>query len=127
MGAPPKSLHALDLKGMVLENKGTSQSSIGSLWSKVMKAQSIKTNMGGHGRSGRHRRILMKRRALLEGSRRPVYGIERKVRTLKKLVPNGKSKPLDGLFRDTNNYIVLLQTRVKVMKMMIQLCSKTDE
>uniref|UniRef100_A0A5B7C5I1 Putative transcription factor UPBEAT1 n=1 Tax=Davidia involucrata TaxID=16924 RepID=A0A5B7C5I1_DAVIN len=134
MGPSPQSLHVLDLKGMILENKGTNQSSNGSLWSKVLEAQamrmrqqSINNNIEGHGWSSRHRKILMKRRAFVQGSRRPIYGIEKRVRTLKKLVPNGKSKALDGLFRETGDYIVLLQMKVKLMEMMVKLLSKTDD
>ncbi|KAA8531203.1 hypothetical protein F0562_005883 [Nyssa sinensis] len=138
MGASPESLHAIVLKGLMLDNKGTDQSSNkGSLWSKVLETQamrmsqerqqSINPNIRGHGWSSRLRRILRKRRALLEGSRRPINGIEKRVRTLKKLVPNGNSKGMDELFRETAHYIVCLESRIKVMQMMVKLLSKTDK
>ncbi|KAL9317750.1 hypothetical protein ACSQ67_014267 [Phaseolus vulgaris] len=65
----------------------------------------------------RPRRILMKRRG---GSRRGSNGIRRRVRTLKSLVPNCDSLGLDGLFRETANYILSLQTRVSVMQVMVK-------
>ncbi|KAF8394694.1 hypothetical protein HHK36_020911 [Tetracentron sinense] len=62
----------------------------------------------------------MKRRALLEGSRRSINGIERRVRILMKLVRNGMSTGLDGLFRETADYILALEMRVKVMQIMVK-------
>lgn len=55
------------------------------------------------------------------GSRRRANnGIERRVRTLKRLVPNGNRDcvGLDGLFRETADYILSLQMRVRVMQIM---------
>lgn len=50
--------------------------------------------------------------------------MERKLRILKKLVPNGEtSMGLDGLFRDTADYIVALQTRLKLMQIMVDVLS----
>ncbi|WVY95856.1 hypothetical protein V8G54_028007 [Vigna mungo] len=63
------------------------------------------------------RRVLMKRRG---GCRRGSNGIRRRVRTLKTLVPNSDSLGLDGLFRETANYILSLQTRVRVMQVMVK-------
>ncbi|THG04105.1 hypothetical protein TEA_025427 [Camellia sinensis var. sinensis] len=59
---------------------------------------------------------MMKRR-----SRRPMNGIKKRLRTLKKLVQNRRSKGLDGLFKETADYIVCLQMKVKVMQMMVKL------
>ncbi|KAF8401297.1 hypothetical protein HHK36_012230 [Tetracentron sinense] len=122
MGASPQPLLPPDLKGMVLENKGSSPSC-----GKVLEAQPMRRRKGrgqringGHGWSMRPIRILRKRRALLEGSRRPTNGIGKRVRTLKKLVPNAMSMGLNGLFRETAYYILALEMRVKVMKIMVK-------
>ncbi|RVW25770.1 hypothetical protein CK203_100224 [Vitis vinifera] len=74
MGASPNPpASARDLKGMVLQNRAKRRQ-----WRK----RSI--------RGGTQRRILLKRRAVLEGSRRlRSDGVMRRVRTLKSLVPNG--------------------------------------
>nr|GEX88094.1 RNA-directed DNA polymerase, eukaryota, reverse transcriptase zinc-binding domain protein [Tanacetum cinerariifolium] len=49
--------------------------------------------------------------------------IERKVRTLKKLIPNGDSSVgLDGLFRETAEYISSLQLRVRLMQAVVDSC-----
>ncbi|ESW15638.1 hypothetical protein PHAVU_007G089100 [Phaseolus vulgaris] len=72
----------------------------------------------------RPRRILMKRRG---GSRRGSNGIRRRVRALKSLVPNCDSLGLDGLFRETANYILSLQTRVSVMQVMVKVLTPSAE
>ncbi|KAK7270380.1 hypothetical protein RIF29_23470 [Crotalaria pallida] len=112
------SLVSLSLKDMLrgtAEEPRNSSSSYGYLWSKVLAAKkSVK------GRK-RPRRILMKRR---NGSGRGVNGIRRRVRTLRRLVPNSDSnKGLDGLFRETADYILALQTRVRVMHVMVNVLS----
>ncbi|XP_042514308.1 transcription factor UPBEAT1-like [Macadamia integrifolia] len=122
-----------DLKGIVLE----SISSGGPLSCKVSKAQAIRrrssssrrSNGGGHRLRARLPRISMKRRRILpEGSTRAMNEMEKKVRTLKKLIPNGKSSMgLDGLFRETAEYIESLQMRVKVMQVMVKALSGSDE
>ncbi|XP_042518628.1 transcription factor UPBEAT1-like [Macadamia integrifolia] len=129
MGA---SLHpilaSLDLKDMFPES---ASSGTDPLWCKSLKARAIrrrrmkKRNNGG--------RILMKRKRVLLGghSRMPTMnGMERKVRTLKKLIPNGRSTPLmglDGLFRQATDYILSLQMKVKVMQVMVKELSGSDE
>lgn len=69
--------------------------------------------------------ILMKRRYRLQGSTRPAANVfEKRVRVLRKLVPSTKeSEGLDGLFRDTNDYILALEMRVKVMQIMVKALS----
>ncbi|CAI9106128.1 OLC1v1005197C1 [Oldenlandia corymbosa var. corymbosa] len=49
--------------------------------------------------------------------------IERKVRTLKKLIPNGESKEIDVLFLDAAEYILALKMRVKAMEIMVNVLS----
>lgn len=70
------------------------------------------------------RRVLMKRRG---GCRRGSNGIRRRVRTLKTLVPNSHSLGLDGLFRETANYILSLQTRVRVMQVMVNVLTPSHD
>lgn len=71
--------------------------------------------------SKRPRMILMKRRYYrLQGSTRPAVNVfEKRVRVLRKLVPTKESEGLDGLFRDTTDYILALEMRVKVMQIMV--------
>lgn len=69
---------------------------------------------------------MMERRARLEGSRRPTNVVKKRVKTLRKLVPNSESMGLDGLFRETADYIMSLQMRVQVMKVMVNLLSGFD-
>lgn len=73
----------------------------------------------------RSRRIFMKRRV---GCRRGSYGIQRRVRKLKRLIPNSdESIGLEGLFRETANYILSLENRVRVMKVMVEVLNGSDE
>ena len=77
----------------------------------------------------RPRRIAMKRGSRrrfggLEGSRRPRNEVGRRVEVLKKLIPSSSdSMGLDGLFRETADYIVALEMRVKVMQIMVKALS----
>lgn len=107
MGATSRSILALNLKGMPLENGSTYKNSNVSL---------------------RQGRILKKRRASLGRSRRPIKGIEERVQTLKRLIPNGESKGkgLDGLFNVAADYILRLQMKVKAMQVMVQLLSQDE-
>lgn len=65
----------------------------------------------------------------LEGSRRPRNEVGRRVKVLKKLIPSSKSKSmgLDGLFRDTADYILALEMRVKVMQIMVKALSTASD
>ncbi|KAI3679086.1 hypothetical protein L6452_38394 [Arctium lappa] len=75
---------------------------------------------------------IMKRRRLRrvgrEGSRKATtMAIERKVRTLKKLIPKGESTVgLDGLFRETAEYISNLQMRVRIMQAVVDALSMSS-
>lgn len=76
----------------------------------------------------RPKRILMKRKRLGASRRRTGNGIVRRVRTLKRLVPNSRqSQGLDGLFRETADYILSLQMRVRVMQIMVEVLSGSEE
>ncbi|GER44362.1 transcription factor [Striga asiatica] len=64
----------------------------------------------------------MGRRARLDRRRvRPRNPIDRKVRILKRLVTNCESSinGVEGLFEETANYVMALEMRVKVMKIMV--------
>ncbi|GFZ04515.1 hypothetical protein Acr_17g0000870 [Actinidia rufa] len=62
----------------------------------------------------------------LGGPRRRKTVVEKKVRALRKLVPKSESMGLDGLFRDTAEYILALQMRVQVMQIMVQVLSGSE-
>ncbi|KAJ8899140.1 hypothetical protein K2173_011137 [Erythroxylum novogranatense] len=99
-----------------------------SLWDKMLEAQAKKRSqvkkqrfIRRYGGTLRARRMSMKRRARLECGRRDGNGIERRVRTLKKLIPHGdQSIGLDGLFRETTDYILSLQMKVRLMQIMVK-------
>ncbi|KAL4558897.1 hypothetical protein LXL04_037102 [Taraxacum kok-saghyz] len=124
--------------GDLLEIKGKymKDSSRNLLWKKVMEAQVKKTWLGGWKtkiarnntkkmRKSSRRRV---RRAAHGGPRRPAsMVIERKVRTLKKLIPNGESSVgLDGLFIETAEYISELQMRVRIMQAVVDALSSPE-
>ncbi|KAK7379829.1 hypothetical protein VNO78_34354 [Psophocarpus tetragonolobus] len=115
------SLVSLSLKDLLQGTEENTSSSYGCLWSKVLAAQ---FKRGTRRSVRRPRRVLMKRRT---GSGRGSNGIRRRVRTLKSLVPNCDSLGLDGLFRETANYILSLQTRVRVMQVMVKILTGSDE
>ncbi|KAI4329809.1 hypothetical protein MLD38_028154 [Melastoma candidum] len=58
-------------------------------------------------------------RKVVTTSRRSSVTITRRVRTLKSLVPNGESMDLEGLFRETADYITCLEMRVRAMQMVV--------
>ncbi|CAN6700124.1 unnamed protein product [Malus baccata var. baccata] len=118
-------LVSLGLKGTVLENEGKSYTN-GALWNITRESSGVVVR---NKRSPR-RRILKKKkkkkkktetRLQSAGRRSNNIGIKRRVKTLKRLIPNSDdSMGLDGLFRDTADYILSLQTRVRLMQMMVQ-------
>lgn len=74
------------------------------------------------------RRVLMKRfQARFRSKRKENIGIEKRVRTLKTLVPHRESIGLDGLFRETADYIMSLQMRVQFMQNMVEVLTGSDE
>ncbi|EYU46826.1 hypothetical protein ABFS82_04G005900 [Erythranthe guttata] len=74
------------------------------------------------------RSMVMKRRARLDRCIRPINAIERKVRILKKLIPNSEYMGVETLFRETADYIVALQMRAKAMQIMVDaLSASADE
>ncbi|KAI4301529.1 hypothetical protein L6164_034798 [Bauhinia variegata] len=124
----PLSLSLKDLIRGTEENKN----SYGSLWSKVLAAQAKKQKVISKSSAAKVRRpsrVLTKRRAvrLIEGPRRRSNGIERRVRTLRRLLPNSESMELDGLFRETADYILSLQMRVRVMQIMVKVLTGSDD
>ncbi|PON61749.1 hypothetical protein PanWU01x14_144080 [Parasponia andersonii] len=97
----------------------------------IMKRRVVsRRTSSGHIRSNkRPKRILMKRKRLGGASRRRSgNGIVRRVQTLKRLVPTSRrSEGLDGLFRETADYILSLQMRVRVMHIMVKVLSGSEE
>ncbi|KAL3652946.1 hypothetical protein CASFOL_002627 [Castilleja foliolosa] len=72
----------------------------------------------------RCRCVGMKRRARLDRRN----SIERKVKILKKLVPNCESSiGVERLFSETADYILALEMRVKVMQSVVNVISGSDE
>ncbi|XVF43856.1 hypothetical protein PTKIN_Ptkin02bG0073600 [Pterospermum kingtungense] len=126
MGISQLPLLSFDSKG-IQGNEEMSESN-GSLWTKLWEAQAKRRSLkqritrkkARHVRCRRPRCVVMKRRARPEGSRRPVTSTEKKLKTLKRLIPNNESMGLDGLFRDTADYILCLQMKVKVMQIMVK-------
>lgn len=122
-----------DLKGMTLEDKGMSKPLIESLWKEgqaLRKGQQkklwLKGNVGVNRFYRRPKKIIMKRRASLKGCRRPLNGMERKIKVLQELVPNGNSMCLDGLFMEVAAYIMHLEMQVKVMQIMVKVLSDSN-
>ncbi|OIW01510.1 hypothetical protein TanjilG_19436 [Lupinus angustifolius] len=99
------------------ENKSSSYE-----WNKVLVTQDTKQKGTKKSVKGRKQgKILRKKRTLLvEGSRRQAKEIQRRVRTLKRLIPNNQYMGLDGLYRETFDYILSLQIKVKAMQLMVQ-------
>lgn len=146
MGASPQSqLVAISTKaGSMLQGNEQSCSANGSsLWGKIMVAQAKRSrwqgiirkqriiprrHIGGHVKGKRQPTGISMKKMACSGSRKlHANGIGRKVRTLKKLVPNGESMGLDGLFRETADYILSLQMKVRVMQTMVDVLTNSDE
>ncbi|CAN6572615.1 unnamed protein product [Malus baccata var. baccata] len=123
MGSQQPVLVSLGLKGTVLENEGKSYTN-GALWNITRESGGVVVR---NKRSPRRRILKKKKKKKTEtrlqsaGRRSNNIGIKRRVKTLKRLIPNSDdSMGLDGLFRDTADYILSLQTRVRLMQMMVQ-------
>ncbi|KAJ8620515.1 hypothetical protein MRB53_029044 [Persea americana] len=125
-----------DLKGMALEDEeGICKSPSRTLWKKALELKALRrrqhkklwlrAKMGIH-RFYRRPKIFMKRRASLEGSRKPLNGVERRIKVLQKLLPNGSSMGLDGLFMMAADYILCLEMQVKVMQIMVNIVSDSN-
>ncbi|MCD9638532.1 hypothetical protein HAX54_022539 [Datura stramonium] len=91
-----------------------------------IRRQRVTTYNRRHVKGKRCKSILMKRRVRVEGSRRSENDIGRKVRVLKKLIPNCKDLGLEGIFRETADYILDLKMRVKVMQVMVNVLSPSN-
>ncbi|KVH94526.1 transcription factor UPBEAT1 [Cynara cardunculus var. scolymus] len=132
----------------VMEAQAKRSTWLGSLNQKLItNIQAIKASGGGRGQQHHSNLAIMKtrrnptrnnalkmikrrrlRRVGQEGSRRATtMAIERKVRTLKKLIPKGESTiGLDGLFRETAEYISNLQMRVRIMQAVVDALSNSE-
>ncbi|KAK1398745.1 Transcription factor UPBEAT [Heracleum sosnowskyi] len=93
---------------------------------------------GRYIKSSRRYSSFTRRSSLMKRSRRRAGGLEivrgsnlevvRKVKTLKKLVPNSSdTEGLDGLFRETADYILTLQMRIQFMQVMVNGLSSTPD
>ncbi|KAF8039729.1 hypothetical protein BT93_B2063 [Corymbia citriodora subsp. variegata] len=74
--------------------------------------------------------VIEKRSRVVRPSRgiaRCSWKIERRVRTLKTLIPNGEAMGLEGLFRETAEYILALEMRVKMMQMVVDMFSGSSD
>lgn len=103
----------------------SSQPSFASLALKDLLDRTEEHSNSSFARKRRTRRILMR-----GGCRRSsgTNGIQTRVRRLKRLVPNSESvMGLDGLFRETADYILSLQTRVRVMQVMVEVLTGSDD
>lgn len=77
-----------------------------------------------HVKGKRCKSVVMKRRVRVERSRRFEDEVGRKVRVLKKLIPiKCDDLGLEGIFRETADYILDLEMRVKVMQVMVNMLS----
>ncbi|KAG1326170.1 putative transcription factor bHLH147 [Cocos nucifera] len=130
-------LLAINSSGTTTRSVGANRLQTGSLVMKAMqrhaprrRKQMARTerNIGGGGTAAWTRRQMMwkKKRVLLQGSRKPVSGIERRIRTLRRLLPNGESMGLEGLLHEAEDYIMCLQMQVKVMQIMVCVLSPKD-
>ncbi|XXG84529.1 hypothetical protein AAC387_Pa10g2032 [Persea americana] len=128
----PTILSSLDLKGMVLDNKGMDGCSSGSIWYKVVQLEAVRRRSNKRHRTkrnygwNRRSNALMMSRALIKGSRRSMGGVERRVRTLQKLLPNVKSMDMEGLLMEAADYILRLEMQVKVMQIMVKVLSNSN-
>ncbi|KAE8719315.1 calcium-dependent protein kinase 4-like [Hibiscus syriacus] len=78
-------------------------------------------------RSRRRRSVSMKRGERIDVRKRGSNPFWRKVEALKELIPDREAVDLDGLFRETAEYITCLQMRVKVMRIMVEVLTGSDE
>jgi hypothetical protein len=130
MGVSPAQslLVSLDMKGTMLQanDHQQSRSANGSSLGKKQRRSS-----GGHVKimsKRRPTRVLMKRMARVGSRNHANAAVGRRVRTLKRLIPNGESMgSLDGLFREAADYIFSLQMRVRVMQIMVNALTNSDE
>ncbi|XP_008791711.1 transcription factor UPBEAT1 [Phoenix dactylifera] len=136
------SLHslllALNSNGMTARWVGANRLQTGSLLMKAMQRHALRRRKrmarterigGGTVAWARRQMIWKKKRVLLEGSRKPASCIERKIRKLQRLLPNGEtseSMGLEGLLREAADYIMCLQMQVKVMQIMVTVLSPED-
>ncbi|KAE8009320.1 hypothetical protein FH972_005764 [Carpinus fangiana] len=132
MGVSPAQslLVSLDMKGTtMLQANDHQQISCSANGSSLGKKQ--RRSSGGHVKITSKRRptkVLMKRMARVGSRNHANAAVGRRVRTLKRLIPNGESMgSLDGLFREAADYIFSLQMRVRVMQIMVNALTNSDE
>ncbi|KAH1122457.1 hypothetical protein J1N35_005617 [Gossypium stocksii] len=117
MGISPFPLLSLDCSDQMSESKRRLKVKKQRVWGKTVKR---------HWRCRRRSRSMLMKR-IPEGCTRTLNPFQKKVKTLKKLIPNKESMGLGGLFRDTAEYIMCLQMRVKVMQIMVKVLTGSNE
>ncbi|MBA0575594.1 hypothetical protein Golob_027908 [Gossypium lobatum] len=117
MGISPLPLLSLDCNDQMSESKRRLKVKKQGVWGKAVKR---------HWRCRRRSRSMLMKR-IPEGCTRTLNPFQKKVKTLKKLIPNKKSMGLGGLFRDTAEYIMCLQMRVKVVQIMVKVLTGSNE
>ncbi|MBA0793056.1 hypothetical protein Gohar_017489 [Gossypium harknessii] len=117
MGISPLPLLSIDCNDQMSESKRRLKVKKQRVWGKTVKR---------HWRCRRRSRSMLMKR-IPEGCTRTLNPFQKKVKTLKKLIPNKESMGLGGLFRDTAEYIMCLQMRVKVMQIMIKVLTGSNE
>ncbi|XP_010914591.1 uncharacterized protein [Elaeis guineensis] len=130
-------LLAIHSNGMTTRSVGANRLRTGSLVMKAMqrhalrrRKQTARTERIGGGTVAWTRRQMMwkKKRVLLEGSRKPMSGIERRIRTLQRLLPHGtEPMGLEGLLHEAADYIICLQTQVRVMQIMVSVLTSPKD
>ncbi|KAJ4768093.1 Transcription factor UPBEAT1 [Rhynchospora pubera] len=81
---------------------------------------------GNIGVISRRRAMQKNNRRKVEGSRKPVGPIVRKIQTLRQLVPGGDMTEIDDLFCAAADYILTLQMKVRVMEFMVNMFTPQD-
>ncbi|GAB2234543.1 hypothetical protein Droror1_Dr00003798 [Drosera rotundifolia] len=111
---------------MVLENKEASKANALS-WSKPLGTNRAFTLRRGSTAMTNKRSRIKRKFGVVEGARRRRIGrIEGQVRALKKLVTNNhEADGLEGLLRDTADYIVSLETRIRTLKVIVAALSNS--
>ncbi|XP_047974819.1 transcription factor UPBEAT1 [Salvia hispanica] len=98
----------------------TANSLLSLLDDSVIAAPSWRIRSSQRRRGGSAAVVMMRRRQRSD--------VRRKVRTLKKLIPNCESMGVEGLFKETAEYIAALQRRVKVMQTVVDaLATPSDD
>ncbi|KAI3408617.1 Galactinol--sucrose galactosyltransferase [Psidium guajava] len=126
MGAdsPHSFIVSLGLKGLAPDNSNGSLRGKPAASKRRFQAKKRLTIIRARGGKGiEKRKEVRPSRGVTRCSRK----IERRVLTLKTLIPDGESMGLEGLFRETAEYILTLEMRVKMMQMVVDMFSGSSD